>query len=520
MGSLRDATCRFADDQPVRWRRLPVFLAGLIALTGQAGEWNRFRGPNGSGVASDAQPPVAPGASNLAWRVAVPRGLSSPTISRGRLFITGVADDRLETLAFSVADGRLLWRRQAPNVTLEPVHQINSPATPSACADDRRVVVYFGSFGLLCYDHDGNELWAKAIPTPRSLYGSASSPILHGEAVILVLDSDANLPDSQLSQSRLIAVHQETGVLIWETARPLMRSGWSTPAIWQHSGGEELIVFGSGRVHSYDPATGVEKWLVSGFARETIGVPVFDGNQAFVASAMGGIADDRTDPEPLWQAMLHFDADKDGQVTREEITEHFTFPLRPEVPPGHPGFGLPLPSDPERRREAQHRHFDGIDRNRDGRWTREEFHANLGPRPFKPRLVAIGAGGRGDVSDSHVTWELARNVPEIPSPLAHEHRLYLVRNGGLLAVINTGDGSVLYQERLGAGGQYSASPVLANQHLYLISNLGVMSVVKSGDQFELVHQHDLGEATFVTPALERDSIYIRTQAGLLAFRRR
>lgn len=74
------------------------------------------------------------------------------------------------------------------------------------------------------------------------------------------------------------------------------------------------------------------------------------------------------------------------------------------------------------------------------------------------------------------------------------------------------------QGRPQGSGQYSPSPVVANGHLYLVSNRGLVSVVKAGDLFELVHQHDLGEPAFVTPAFDPTTIYIRTQTNLCAFR--
>ena len=61
---------------------------------------------------------------------------------------------------------------------------------------------------------------------------------------------------------------------------------------------------------------------------------------------------------------------------------------------------------------------------------------------------------------------------------------------------------------------------MANDHLYLASNRGLLSVVKAGDTFQMVHQHDLGEPVFVTPALDASTIYIRTETNLLAFRTR
>lgn len=494
-----------------------------IAMTGStasAAAWNRFRGPNGSGVLPGAQPPVEIGTNTMAWKQAVPPGLSSPILAGGKVILTGHENGRLVTLAFHAATGQRAWQRLAPQVPLEPVHAFNSPATPTPCSDDRRVFVYFGSFGLLCYDHEGRELWNKAIPTPKNLYGSASSPILYENLIVLVLDDDANLPDSQLSRSRLIALDKTNGQTVWETARPLHRSGWSTPSLWQHAQGEDLVVLGSGRMRGYDPKTGAEKWFVNGFARETAVAPVFGNGLAFASSAMGGIAEENPNPEPLWKAMLHFDANGDGRIAQAEITEHFTFPLRPEVPPSHPGFGVPLPSDPARRAERQRGIFSSIDKDRDGLWTAEEFAANLGPRPFKPWLVAVRPGGTGDATETHIAWQLKRSIPELPSAVFYEHRLYLVRNGGILASVDASNGKILFDERLGAGGQYSASPVIANDHLYLLSNNGVLSVAKAAGQFELVHQHDLRERVFVTPALDRNTLYIRTDAALWAFRSR
>ena len=113
---------------------------------------------------------------------------------------------------------------------------------------------------------------------------------------------------------------------------------------------------------------------------------------------------------------------------------------------------------------------------------------------------------------------MKKSIPEIPSPIFYKGQLYLVRNGGILAAVNSNDGSMIYDERLGAPGQYSASPVIANEHIYLVSNKGVVSVVKSGAQFELVDQHDLEEAGFVTPAIDRNSLYVRTESRLIAFR--
>jgi outer membrane protein assembly factor BamB len=300
--------------------------------------WSQFRGPNGSGVATDCQPPVAIDAQKATWKVAVPAGHSSPVLSRRLVILTAVEGDRLITLAFNKQNGGLAWRRKAPKVPIEKVHEANSPAASTPAIDDDRVHVYFGSYGLLCYDLEGRELWKRPIPTPKSLYGTSSSPIVHGDLLILVIDNDANLPGSRLSRSKIIALNKSTGRLVWETLRPFQRSGWSTPTIWTHEGGQELVVPGNGRLRGYDVATGIEKWFVSGFSRETISRPIAGEGRVYASASMiGGVADEHPDPEPFWSAVMQLDANGDNKLGRDEMTGEFTFPFRPDLPVGHPG---------------------------------------------------------------------------------------------------------------------------------------------------------------------------------------
>ena len=491
--------------------------AGFAAEAAPAGQWPEFRGTGGTGVAPDSRAPVK--LVDPAWKVPVASGLSAPVLAGGRVFLTAVEEGRLVTCAFDAESGRMLWKKQAPEVPLEKVHAAGSPAASTPLADAKRVYVYFGSCGVICYDYSGTEQWQKPIPTPKSLYGMATSLIAWRDTIILVLDNDADLPGSKLSQSKVIAINKSDGVIAWETARPLIRSGWSTPAIWSHDGVNELVVLGSGRLTSYDPATGAEKWFSTGFSRETIAQPVFGNGCVFASAAMlGGVADERPDPEPFWEALLQFDADKDGKVARSEMTRHFTFPLRPELPIEHPGFGIPLPDDEAQRKKRQSDTFSWMDKDKDDFWIRDEFMANLNFERGKPKLIAIRPGGSGEITDAQTAWEVNRNIPEIPSPVFCRDRLYLIRSGGLLSCVNATDGKLLYTERVGAPGQYSASPVIAGEHLYLVSNPGVVSVVKTGDTFERLHQHDLGEPAFVTPAFDEATVFIRTQSHLLAFR--
>lgn len=492
---------------------------GIASGIAEPLQWNQFRGPNGSGVVNSFRPPMKISADQPAWKTRVPPAHSSPVVWGKRIFVTGVEDGRLATLALDTRSGNVLWKRLAPKVELARVHKANSSAASTPCADARRVYVYFPSFGLLCYDHDGVEQWRKPIPTPKSMYGVSTSPILHDGKLLLVLDDDKNLPGSKLSRSKLIAFNAANGKKVWETARPYSRSGWSTPIIWQHEGGTEVAVLGNGRAYGYDATSGEEKWYVSGFSRETIATPIVGkGHLYLAASRQGGWGDSVVDPLPFWEAVQPFDKNGDGRIGRDEISHDFTIPFRPELPIGHPGFGMPLPDNPRRRKERQHTLFNWRDKDGDGFWTKDEFMDDMKVGRGSPNLAAIRPGGRGDITESHAVWNVHSGLPEIPSPVFHKGRLYMVRAGGILSCVDATDGKIVYRERLGAAGQYSPSPIIANAGLILVSSRGVLTVVRTGDEFEILHQADLKVSITATPALDKDSLYLRTENGLIAFR--
>lgn len=516
----------------MQYVRLATFVALLIAYVNAtlaqdadraaavAGpEWNQFRGPNGTGIATEYSSTTPFDANTPTWKVAVPPGLSSPVLTEHNVIVTAVENGRLVTFAFDRRNGNLVWKQAAPELPLEPVHPTSSPAASTPCADERHIYVYFGSFGLLCYKHDGTELWRRELSVPSSLYGASASPIVIGEQVIMVLDDDASLSDSSLSQSRMFAIDRNSGATLWETPRPWHRSGWSTPTLWGRGEQSQIIVLGSGRLCGYDLATGVEKWHVNGFSRETVTRPIVDQEYVYAAAAMlGGVADEQPDPEPFWAAMLTFDTNADDKLQRSEMTDTFTLPFRPSLPVTHPGFGLPLPSDVDARKKRQNQIFSMVDKDNDGIWTKAEFIDNLRFDRGKPLLVAVRPGGEGDVTESHVAWNLHRGIPEVPTPILFEKRIYLVSDGGIVTLVDSTNGKVIYRERLGVAGHYRASPVIANRQLYAISESGVLSIIQTGDEFGLVSQHDFHESVAATPAFDRDTMYVRTANQLVALR--
>jgi len=133
------------------------------------------------------------------------------------------------------------------------------------------------------------------------MYGVSTSPILHQDLVVLVVDDDADLPGIALSRSRILALDAATGEIVWETPRPYNRGAWSTPMVWTHESGSDLVVLGNGRAYGYALNTGAERWYVNGFAREPISVPVAGDGLLFLSVSMqGGRGDASLDPDPFW----------------------------------------------------------------------------------------------------------------------------------------------------------------------------------------------------------------------------
>ena len=126
-------------------------------------------------------------------------------------------------------------------------------------------------------------------------------------------------------------------------------------------------------------------------------------------------------------------------------------------------------------------------------------------------------GGQGDVTATHLLWRESRGVPEVPSPLYCNRRVYMVTNGGVVTSMDAATGQVLFRKRLGVGGAYYASPVMAGGNIYFISGDGVISVIRDAADFQIVAKSDLGEPVFATLAIVDGVVYARTNTHLYAF---
>src|SRR5438270_6226367 len=182
---MTDSLSRPLVEERVMKTVMALVTAGMVVAAAVGADqplsWPQFRGPGGSGIAEGQKPPVEFGPEkNLRWKVTVPSGLSSPIVAGENLVLTAFENGKLYTIAYRRADGTEAWRREAPAKQIEPYHkQEGSPAASTPATDGERIVSYFGSCGLLCYDLAGKELWKYEMP-PASIsgnFGSGVSPI-------------------------------------------------------------------------------------------------------------------------------------------------------------------------------------------------------------------------------------------------------------------------------------------------------------------------------------------------------
>jgi len=466
---------------------LAMFMASGLAADRPL-VWPQFRGPNGSGVADDQKPPTEIGPDkNVKWKVPVPSGLSSPIVAGDNLVITALDDDKLYTIAYRRADGKEMWRVQAPAKELEKYHKVEgSPASSTPATDGERIVSYFGSCGLVCYDPSGKELWKFELPPAVTAgnFGSGVSPIIADGTVILVRD--------ELKGSKIMALDAATGSPKWEKKRQ-SPSSYCTPVVWDTPAGKQVVAGGHARMIGYDLRTGAEKWSVLSLPSGCCSSPVTADGTLFFAGWSPGGPDDTETPIPTFDSFLKdLDKDKDGALSREEAEKAFE------------GF------------------FDNQDTNRDGKVSRDEWEAILKfMSEGKNTAFALKPGGSGDITNSHMLWKKTRGLPYVASAILYRGQYVMVKDGGIVSAYDAKTGNEVYVERrVGGTGRYYASPVAAGGHIYLTSlDGGVVTVLKAGSDKAVVVAKNpkLGERVAATPAIADDMLYIRTEKHLYAF---
>jgi len=216
---------------------LAVNLMPALAAQDTAADWPRFRGPGGLGVSPAKGLPVAWGPQeNVAWKTELPGpGASSPIVVGERVFLTcysgygvqgqpgGSMDElKLHVVCLNANDGKIRWTKDIEPKLPEQANprEGHGYASHTPVADPERLYVFFGKSGVYAFDHGGKQLWAADVGSKTNGWGSAASPILAGDLVIV---------NASVESESLVALDRKTGKEVWR-ARGI-RESWNTP-IW------------------------------------------------------------------------------------------------------------------------------------------------------------------------------------------------------------------------------------------------------------------------------------------------
>lgn len=319
--------------------RLPtrcVFLMLTATAVGATGaNWPAWRGPEGSGVSQETNLPLHWSMNqNVRWSVPLPApGNSTPIVWGDKVFITqAIEKDHLRrVMCFSRSNGEVLWQAGTVWAEKEQGGESNPPCSPSPVTDGERVIAWFGSAGVYCYDLAGQELWRRDLGRQSHVWGYAASPVLYGDLVLLNFGPGP--------RCFVIGMEKKTGKTVWRHDVPPI----GPDAKWEDFGGtleewkqmgspkmadvsgscatpllvhtrerDELVVAFELRVLAFAPRTGERLWICAGPNTCAYSSPCFgdglvylteSGSRNIAMAIRPGGCDDVTATHRLW----HFD---------------------------------------------------------------------------------------------------------------------------------------------------------------------------------------------------------------------
>lgn len=367
-----------------------------------AEDWPRFRGPTADGRTSATELPLTwSEKENMLWRVELPGpGSSSPIVSGGKVFLTCYSDYGLDNrelgdiarlkrhaLCLDAATGKILWQHEIESTTPDKPYTgqyitMHGYASGSAVTDGAGVFFFFAQAGVHAFTVDGRKVWEKNVGKKAHEWGAGSSPILHGDLLIV---------NAALESDTLYALDRRTGKEVWSVRG--FPASWNTPVIVKLKDGcEELVVNASGKLRAFDPKTGRELWSC----------------QAIRAA------------ELCPSVVAHDDV-------------------------------LYILGSP------------------------------------RGNAMAVRAGGRGDVTKTHILWQAQRGS-NVGSPVFHEGHLYFVNDArGTFHCLDAETGADVYEERLPRSrDRWYASPILNHGRLYYTSRTSGTVVIPAAPKFEVL----------------------------------
>ena len=449
----------------------------------EASDWDRFRGPNGTGISADADPlPTTFSATeNLQWKVALPgAGVSCPIIIGDKVFLTcysGYGVERqspgeIENLkrhlvCLDRATGKTLWEKTVAAVLPEdyfsgmgvPEHGYASH-TPTS--DGKNVYVFFGKSGVFAYDMEGNELWQTSVgkESDDREWGSSSSPILTGNVVVVVAG-----PESRA----IVGLDKTTGKELWRAEGDGLGNVWGTPVLAKIDETRTDVVIGApNEIWGLNPATGKLKWYCEAMATDQFNSSVVVAeNKIYAVEGRGG-------------GSIAINTGGKGDITKTDVvwsgrdSNRFSTPLlyegRMYLISGSVARCVNASND-EQIFEARMQGSEATPANapptsRPSLGNGQEKDGQASSQP--PREQGGGRGGRGGFGG----FGGFGGGSDYSSPVLGDGKIYYVTRGGEIHVIKPTDKfEKLATNRVTAEPEdFSATPAISNGQIFFRSN--------------------------------------------------
>ena len=375
-----------------------------------------------------------------------------------------------------------------------------------------------------------NVTWKLALPA-----WSGSTPIVWGDRIFLNVAEDLKVRDGV--NLWLWCVDRVKGTVLWK--RPLgggnhqeRKQNMSTPSPVT-DGTHVWVMTGTGILKAFD-LSGMERWtrdiqkdygpfgLQWGYGSS----PLLHGDALYVQVLHGMRTDDpsyllridKATGKTMWRverptkarfespdayttpALLRYGASTEIVITGGDVVT------------GHdPGTGKEL------------WRANGLNPDNDGSYrivASPVVHGELIIAPTRERpMLALKAGGRGDVTRTHVLWSFGSG-PDVPTPVTDGTYVYVINDRGIMFCLDAKTGKEYYGRQRLAPGTYSASPVLAGGRIYITNEDGMTSVIKAGPAFEVLAQNDFDDYTLSSPAVSEGQLFFRTSKFLYAIGKR
>jgi outer membrane protein assembly factor BamB len=425
-----------------------------------AQNWPMFRGPAASGVADGSPMAVtwdAMSGTNVLWKTPVAGvSVSSPIVWGDRVFVST-----------AVGSDTAAGIRTGLYGDVEPVKDASKHTWKVVALDKRS--------GKVLWERIAHEGIPKTKRHPKSSQATAT-PVTDGRRVIVNFGSEG------------LYAYDMDGKPLWNKDLGVLNAGWfydpdyewgvgSSPIIWKNLVIVQCDIQKNSFLAAFDVATGQPAWRT---AREEI--PSWSTPAIFENNGRTELVTQAT------TFIRGYDPENGRELWRLSGNSEITIPT-PIVGPGI-------------------------------------IIVTNGYRGVQP-IYAIKPGASGDITlakdqtqNASIAWSTTRGGPYIPTPVIYGDQLYVLQINGVLAAYNVRSGERVYQERVGPGGSFSASPVAGDGKIYLTSEDGDVFVVKAGPKYEHLATNHMGQVVMATPAISDGILIIRGLKDLVAIKQK